>query len=259
MYITFCSASYVARAANYALHPFTWSEAERITVERTTVEEFDAICRDVAAAGFRSIEIWRGHAWPATLDESRAAELRQVLVRHGLTPVSYAGGLGGSDAEAMMRAARMLGIGLVSGGLPPEHAPVVAQLARRYHVRIGIENHPERHPDEVIAKIGADGDVLGACIDTGWWLTQGYDPAAAVRALGPYLFHVHLKDIREAGKHDTVALGDGLLDVAAVIAALREIGYTGSLSIEHEPEDHDPTPELVRSRELVERLLREQA
>ncbi len=73
--------------------------------------------------------------------------------------------------------------------------------------------------------------------------------------LSRHLFHVHLKDIREAGKHDTCALGAGLLDVAAVLAALREVGYDGYLSIEHEPDTYDPTAEAAASRELVERLL----
>jgi sugar phosphate isomerase/epimerase len=255
MQLTFCSANYVARAANYALHPFNWGEAERLTVERTTRETFDEMCRDVAAAGFGSIEVWKGHAWPTGLDEARAAALRESLARHGLTAVSYAGGVNGPDAEAMLRATRMLGMDLVAGTLSAERAPEVARLAREHGARIGIENHPEHHPDEVLAKIGENADVIGACIDTGWWLTQGYDPAAAIRALGQHLFHVHLKDIHAAGKHETCALGDGLLDVAAVLAALREVGYDGYLSVEHEPEDYDPTAEVVRSRELVERLL----
>jgi sugar phosphate isomerase/epimerase len=253
--LTFCSANYVARAANYALKPFNWGEAERITVERMTPEEFEAICRDVAAAGFRAIEVWRGHAWHATLDEAGADALRATMARHGLTPMSYAGGLSGPEAETMMRAARLLGVDLVAGGLPLERAHELAGLARKHGVRIGIENHPERHADEVLAKIGDNSDVLGACVDTGWWLTQGYDPAAAVRALGGHLFHVHLKDIRAAGKHETCTLGTGLLDVTAVLAALREVGYNGYLSIEHEPDDYDPTAEIVQSRELVERLL----
>jgi sugar phosphate isomerase/epimerase len=177
------------------------------------------------------------------------------MARHGLTPVSYAGGLSGPEAGQMLGAARLLGIGLVAGGLPLERAPEIARLAREHGVRVGIENHPERHADEVLAKIGDNADVLGACVDTGWWLTQGYDPAAAVRALGRHLFHVHLKDIRAAGKHETCQLGTGLLDVPAVLAALREVGYDGYLSIEHEPDDYDPLEEVVRSRELVERLL----
>ncbi len=255
MQLTFNSASYVARASSYALRPFDWGQAERNTVAHMSPETFDELCRDVAAAGFRTIEVWRAHAWHATLDESRAGVLRQAMQRHGLTPVAYAGGLSGPEAEAMMRATRLLGMDLVAGLVPLERAPEIAGLARRQQLRIGIENHPERHPDEVLAKIGDNADVLGACVDTGWWLSQDYDPAAAIRALGKHLFHVHLKDIRAAGKHETCALGDGLLDVPAVLAAVREAGYDGYLSIEHEPEHYDPTDEIVRSRELVERLL----
>jgi sugar phosphate isomerase/epimerase len=255
MLLTFCSANYVARAANYALRPFNWGEAERLTVERTTPEAFDAMCRDVAAAGFQAIEIWKGHAWPALIDEQHAAVLRDSLRRHGLMPVSYAGGVNGPAAEAMMRAARLLGIDLIAGSLSAERAPEVAELARRYAVRVGIENHPEQHPNQVLATIGDHSDVIGACVDTGWWLTQGYDPAAAIRALGPHLLHVHMKDVRAVGKHDTCALGAGLLDVPAALAALREVGYDGYLSIEHEPEEYDPTAEVAQSRELVERLL----
>jgi len=255
MQLTFCSANYVARAANYALRPFNWGEAERLTVERTTPEAFDAMCRDVAAAGFRTIEVWKGHAWPALIDEQHAAVLRASLERHALKPVSYAGGVNGPDAEAMMRAARLLGVSLIAGSLSAKRAPEVAQLARRHGVRVGIENHPEQHPNQVLATIGEHGDVIGACVDTGWWLTQGYDPAAAIRILAPHLLHVHLKDVRAAGKHDTCALGTGLLDVPAALAALREVGYDGCVSVEHEPEDYDPTEEVAQSRELVEQLL----
>lgn len=255
MQLTFNTASYVGRASTYALHPFDWMEAERITVERTTPEAFDALCRDVAAAGFKTIEVWRAHAWHATLDEARGSILQQIMARHGLTPVAYAGGLSGPEAEAMMVAARLIGTDLIAGMVPLDRAPEIAQLARQHGVRIGIENHPERHADEVLAKIGDDGDVLGAAIDTGWWLSQDYDPAEAVRVLSKHLYHIHLKDIRASGKHETCELGTGMLDVAGVLAALHEVGYDGYLSIEHEPEHYDPTAEIARSRELVERLL----
>jgi sugar phosphate isomerase/epimerase len=255
MQTTFCSANYVARAANYALRPFDWGKAERLTVEANTEAAFDAMCRDVAAAGFRSIEIWRAHAWPEGLDDARAAALLAALGRHGLAAVSYAGGVNGPDAADMMRAARKLGITLIAGSLSAERAPEVARLAREHGVRIAIENHPEKHPDEVLAKLAGNEDVIGACVDTGWWLTQGYDPAAAIRALGPHLWHVHLKSVRAVGGHETCPLDEGLLDVPAVLAALREVGYDGYLSIEHEPEYHDPTAEVARSREYVERLL----
>ncbi len=59
MQITFCSANYVARAANHALKPFNWGEAERLTVERMTPEEFDAI---LSRRGCRRIPRDRGLA-----------------------------------------------------------------------------------------------------------------------------------------------------------------------------------------------------
>src|SRR5688500_13784340 len=87
--------------------------------------------RSAAPAGrFRTLEVWRGHACHATLAEAGANALRQPLARHGLPPVSYAGGLSGPEAEAMMRATRLLGIDLLAGGLPLERPPEIARLAR---------------------------------------------------------------------------------------------------------------------------------
>jgi sugar phosphate isomerase/epimerase len=155
----------------------------------------------------------------------------------------------------MLRAARLLGIEIVSGGLGPHDPREVARLARQHAVRVAIENHPETDPQQVIAAIGQEQDVLGACVDTGWWLTHGYDAAQAIRALGQHVWHIHLKDIRAAGGHETVQLGTGIMDVPAVIAAIKAIGYDGAISIEHEPEHFDPTAEVIAGRELAERLL----
>ena len=255
MDLAFVTANYVGRAMGYSGFTLAeWGVAERATVEATDLAAFDAICADVARAGFRHIEIWKAHAWPAALSPEHADEFLAALQRHHLTPISYAAGLG-DDAEAVLRAARLLGVPIVAGGLFGADAREVARIARRQTVRVALENHPERDPQEVIDQIGDDDDVLGACVDTGWWLTQGYSPADAIRRLGPHVFHIHLKDIRAPGGHDTVQLGTGIMDLADVLAAIREIGYAGPLGIEHEPEHYDPTAEVVAGRELVERLL----
>lgn len=255
MDLAFVTANYVGRAMGY--QGFTlaqWGAAERATVEHTDLAAFDAICADVARAGFRHIELWKAHAWPATLSPERADDLLATLQRHHLSPISYAAGLG-DDPEGVLRAARLLGVPIVAGGLFGADAREVARIARRQTVRVALENHPERDPQELADQIGGDDDVLGACVDTGWWLTQGYNPAEAIRRLGRHVFHIHLKDIRAAGAHETVQLGTGLMDVGDVLAAIREIGYSGPLGIEHEPEHYDPTAEVVAGRELVERLL----
>jgi len=87
--------------------------------------------------------------------------------------------------------------------------------------------------------------------------TQGYDPVRAIEELGAHVAHVHLKDVLHEGEpHETCAWGDGLVDVEACVAALRRLGYAGALTVEHEPEDHDPSEACRAMRQRLEGWLR---
>ena len=46
---------------------------------------------------------------------------------------------------------------------------------------------------------------------------------------------------------NSCAYDEGAIDMRAVVDVLKEIGYQGALSVEHEPRDHDPMPAVVRS------------
>jgi L-ribulose-5-phosphate 3-epimerase len=259
MKIAFVTANYVARASRYALSPFRWDEAERVTVEQFSRHEWHAILDEIAGLGIRSVEVWRAHANPDSLSEEDARALQDALTSRGMRGVSYAAGLWGAatnpaGAEATFRAARALQLPIIAGGMDAASVPVAAALAHRYGVKVAIENHTEQTPDEVLQKIAVDPTVIGATVDTGWWATQGYSAAAAIRTLAPHLWHVHLKDVRAAGAHDTCALGEGVTDIPAVLDALRDIGYGGYCSIEHEPEDHEPMAEVRESLRYLEGL-----
>ena len=107
-------------------------------------------------------------------------------------------------------------------------------------------------PDEIRAKIDAGEGAFGATVDTGWWATQGYDPARAIEELGEHVLHVHLKDVLAVGEpHETCRWGEGIVDIAACVRALRRIGYAGTYTVEHEPEDHDPSE---KCREMLGEL-----
>ena len=56
-----------------------------------------------------------------------------------------------------------------------------------------------------------------------------------------YVFHVHLKDVRAPGSHETCRYGQGIVPIRACVEALQKLGYQGAISVEHEPEDFDPT------------------
>ena len=56
--------------------------------------------------------------------------------------------------------------------------------------------------------------------------------------------------------HDTTAWGGGIVDIEACVRALDRVGYGGAYTVEHEPEDHDPSEECRAMREQLEGWLR---
>ncbi len=92
-------------------------------------------------------------------------------------------------------------------------------------------------------------------MDTGWFATYDIDASEAIATLKENLFHIHLKDIKASGKHETSSLGDGIVDIPTVINTLDKIKYDGYISIEHEPEYHDPMEEVKKSRARLDQWL----
>jgi sugar phosphate isomerase/epimerase len=134
--------------------------------------------------------------------------------------------------------------------------------------RIALELHPlhlvynvptlERMRDAV-------GPIIGANLDPSHLFWQRMDPLVVIRALGPAVYHVHLKDTeivpeqvaiagvldqrvfddptRRAWVFRTVGRVHGHEFWSAFVAALREVGYDDVLSIENE--DAGLTPEAA--------------
>ena len=109
----------------------------------------------------------------------------------------------------------------------------------------------------------AVGPIIGANVDPSHLFWQQMDPLAVIRALGPAVYHVHLKDteliagqVALAGVLDqrpfedpanrawvfrTVGSVHGAEYWAAFVATLREVGYDDVLAIENE--DASVTPQ----------------
>ena len=80
----------------------------------------------------------------------------------------------------------------------------------------------------------------------------GFDQIADVRTLKDYIVHTHAKDgIRNEPQE--VALGQGDVDFPAYMAVLREIGYSGYLTIERECGD-DPLADIVEAVNFLRTL-----
>ncbi|MCZ2525599.1 TIM barrel protein [Streptomyces sp. HB2AG] len=111
------------------------------------------------------------------------------------------------------------------------------------HVGTMVESAPE--VDRVL-----EGSGIGLCLDTGHLLAGGADPVALARRAGRRVAHVHLKDVDAAaaaavrsgrtGYAEAVAagmyrpLGDGDVDVPAIVEALEGDGYDGWYVLEQD-------------------------
>jgi inosose dehydratase len=94
---------------------------------------------------------------------------------------------------------------------------------------------------------------IGFCPDTGHLILGGGDPAALIREWGPRIPTVHIKDVTAGGGF--VPLGEGVLDVDDVLAAVAEIGLDGWLTVELDGWDGDPAQAARSNREVLARGL----
>lgn len=121
--------------------------------------------------------------------------------------------------------------------------PVVAR-AEALGVRLAIENHIDRPIDTIAAMERLVRDlpspVVGFTIAPPHLAANGESAADAIRRLGPRVFGFYLWDLGkhyerahaiEFGPGEEQVPGQGQLDFAPMIAALREVGYAGSLNI----------------------------
>ena len=249
--IAFNTANLVARVSGYRYELSRWGEQHQKTVAATDEQAWCNICQEIAAAGFRALEVWEAHAAPETMTESRARTWKRILDDAGLRPIGYAGGL----RRETLQICAWLGIPHVDGGLRGLSPDQATPLCREFGIRFNHENHPEKSAQEILAVIGGGNEWLGVCVDTGWLGTQSVPAPEAIRTLGPLVRHTHIKDVKAAGKHETCLLGDGVVNVAGCLRALREIGYTGCYSWEDEPEDRNPFDSAARNRRWIAQYL----
>lgn len=114
-----------------------------------------------------------------------------------------------------------------------------------FHYHLGTDVETEAEVDRLL-----ESTDIALCLDTGHLRLAGGDPVPAVRRWAPRIRQVHVKDadpaaharVRSAGGDlaDVVAadgfcaVGRGSVDVAGVIAALREVGYAGWIVVEQD-------------------------
>lgn len=261
---SFMSANYVARQLDYNMTE-GWMQGDTATQAyfrpiETYAERFEALIAEIAGLGFAAVDIWLAHLHYTWATDEHIRIARATLARHNLAAVSMAGGFGATreEFEKACRLSKEMGAPVLGGNsaLLTDDRVWMAETLRRYGLKFGYENHPEKSIQEMTSKVGeGDDDVIGFCVDTGWFGTFNVDAVAALRAVQAKLFHVHLKDVTGPGAHKTCRLGAGVVPIVECVHALKEMGYAGAISIEHEPEDYNPNDDCVASLALVKQVM----
>jgi inosose dehydratase len=147
---------------------------------------------------------------------------------------------------------------------------VLAEVARSHGVRPVVHPHAGGYIEfaDEIDRLVRDSD-LDLCLDTGHLAYARIDPVAAIDRYASRIAHMHFKDIRpevlarvdaehltfwqaiEAGMFCPV--GEGMVDIAAVLDELDRIGYHGFATIEQDrvPGGGSPLDDVRKSVAVI--------
>jgi sugar phosphate isomerase/epimerase len=212
--------------------------------------------------GLRHIEFYNGHVPLKSTPKQIEAVLR-LCKEHQITPVAF----GVEDFtkdhkanQARFEFARALGVRHLSANPTADSFDSLEKLVADFNISIAIHPHGPGpgnkalhrwHSAEVIMKaVEKRHRLIGSCLDTGHLIRAAQDPfnlkldpAQQVRVMGARNFGMHLKDHDNKRRTDVI-FGRGVLDVAAVLRALREVRFTGYISIEYEANEKNPGPDI---------------
>lgn len=142
---------------------------------------------------------------------------------------------------------------------------VQAAACRRWSIQVALHNHlgslveSQAELEEFLARCPECGLIL----DTAHLAAADGDPVAIVRKYPERLAAMHVKDWLvtnpeigleqwpQRGRFCELGAGNIGLDNAAVIAALKDVGYDGWLLVEHDTHLREPLEDLAVSREYL--------
>ena len=243
------TASYMWEGVNYQVDA-SWDALMSGFKERWTPPRLDALLERIAAIRMPYVELWKVHTQGSTWDPGMVAAL---LDKHDLTIASYCVG-GVSTVEGLERDyqfAKALGAPLMSGFLGCNDTEKLLDAMETYGDKYGIGYAIEPHgasysvadPAQLREILDQRSELIGICPDPAHWANQDFDAVEAMNLLKERVYHTHLRCTLEPS-------GERVAAAEEVLLVLKDSGYQGVYSIEHEPM-HDPSPELAEARDFI--------
>ena len=157
------------------------------------------------------------------------------------------------DIDNAFEYAKRVGVKLIVGVPNYDLLPYVDKKVKEYGFNYAIHLHgPDiaTYPDaEDVWNHVKDLDPrIGMCLDIGHDTRNGKDPVADLKKYKSRVFDIHIKDVTGKTKLGySLEVGRGVINFPAFVRMLREVGYTGVCSLEHEKDMTDPFMGIAES------------
>jgi sugar phosphate isomerase/epimerase len=231
---------------------------------------FEEACEKSASAGLHTTELFPSQKISAALPNDKtgpgvSAEgmtaIKGILKKNNLQAVAV-GVIGipkdEEGARKVFAFAKELGIGVINTE-STDSIDTIEKMVKEFDIKVGYHNHPRRPNDEnykvwdpnYILELTKNRDArIGSCADMGHWTNSGLSAADSIRLLKGRVVSSHIKDIAKGGT-SVVPAGTGRAELSEALKALKEVGFDGPISIEHEANWDNNVPDVVSYVELV--------
>lgn len=216
--------------------------------------------------GLHYIEFYNGHVSPKSTPEQVKAVVK-LCGDYGITPVAFGVEAFTKDHDRNRRLfdfGKQLGVKSLSADPTPDSFESLDKLVDEYKIAIAIHPHGPQHrwksAEIILAAVKDHHPLVGTCLDTGHLLKvvqlgKPLNCAQQVRVMGARNFGLHLKDHDVKKGHDVI-YGEGPLDVPAVLKALRDVDFKGSISIEYEHHENEPSADVKQCVALFQEAVK---
>ena len=227
------------------------------TFRKFTLERALKTCQDL---GLKYAEFYNGHINPNSTPAAVKAYVKQCG-DFDVTPIAFGVERFTKDHEKnkkLFEFGKSLGVKTLSADPDMDSFNSLDKLVEEYKIAIAIHPHGPsgktmhrwKDAEMVMGVVKSHHPLIGTCLDTGHLIRSAqmgfhFDPVEQIKIMGDRNFGFHLKDHDNKRKTD-VPFGDktGVLDVLAVLKALKEVKFKGYIAIEYEANENNPTEDV---------------
>ena len=227
------------------------------TFRNFKLERMLKACQDL---GIKYGEFYRGHIPTTATPEAIKAYLKQCG-DFGVTPIAFGVEQFTKDHDKnkkLFEFGKALGVKSFSADPSTDSLDSLDKLCEEYKIAIAIHPHGPsgkamhrwKDAEMIMGVVKSHHPLIGTCLDTGHLIRSAqlgfnFDLVQQVKTMGARNFGFHLKDHDNKRKTDVV-FGDktGVLDVLAILKALKDVAFKGYIAIEYEANPDDPTKDV---------------